>query len=88
MTVIEYKQVVNFLGVYITSKLTWNYHLEYILTKARKTYNFLKIVSRQSWGKATQILIHLATSLVRSKLSYAQEVFFSAPKYLLKKCKA
>ena len=39
-SVIEYKQVVKFLGVYLTSKLTWNYHLEYILTKARKTYNF------------------------------------------------
>ena len=31
--------------------------------------------------------MHLSTSLVRSKLSYAQEAFFSAPKYLLTKLK-
>ena len=51
------------------------------------------MVSKQSWAQDTNILKHLALSLVRSKLTYGQEVFFSAPKYLLKKmqsldCKA
>ena len=30
-------------------------------------------------------MLHLATALVRSKLTYGQEVYFSAPDYLLKK---
>ena len=83
--VIKYTQMVKFLGVYLTSKLTWNYHIEYILNKARKSLNFLKIVSKQYWGQDTKTLISLASSLVRSRLTYAQEVFFSAPSYLLKK---
>ena len=36
----------------------------------------------------TTSLIHLSTSLVRSKLSYAQAVFLSAPTYLLTKLKS
>ena len=90
---IQYKQSVKFLGVFLTCKLTWNVHLEHILTKARKSLNFLVIISKQHRGQDTTTLIHLATSLIRSQLSYAQEVFFSAPSYLLKKlqsvdCKA
>ena len=91
--ILEYKEVVKFLGVFLTSKLSWNIHFDYMLTKARKTINFLKIVSRLPWGMDTQNLVHLSMALVRSKLTYGQEVFFSAPKYLLQKiqsadCKA
>ena len=91
--IIEYTQVAKFLGVNFTTKLTWNFHIQHILTKARKGLNVLKIISRHPWGMDTECLLHLATALIRSKLSYAQEVFFSAPKYLLKKlesidCKA
>ena len=90
---LQYKQSVKFLGVYLSAKLSWNAHIEYILAKARKGLNFIKIISKQHWGQDTSTLIHLATSLVRSKLCYAQEIFFSAPNYLLKKiqsidCKA
>ena len=90
---IEYKRSVKFLGVFLTSKLTWNYHIEYLLNKARKSLNFLKLLSKQNWCQDTKTLIHLSTALIRSKLCYAHEAFFSAPKYLLKKlqsvdCKA
>ena len=51
------------------------------------------MVSGQHWGQDILALKHLSTALVRSKLCYAQEAFFSAPKYLLNKiqsidCKA
>ena len=74
-TVLEYKKSVKFLGVIFTCKLTWTLHIEHILTKARKGLNFIKIISKQPWGQNTDTLIHLATSLVRSRLTYAQEVF-------------
>lgn len=84
-TIIQYKESVKFLGIYLTSKLSWNPHISYILTKARKSLNFLKIVSKQPWGQDPYSLIHLSTSLIRSKLTYGHEIFFSAPKYLLQK---
>ena len=53
---------------------------------------FLKLFQNKN-GAKTQKLSCLAQSLVRSRLTYAQESFFSAPKHLLKKlqsvdCKA
>ena len=91
--ILEYKQNVKFLGVIFTSKMTWNLHFNYIITKAIKSINILKVISRLPWGRDTETLTHLATSIVRSKLTYGQEVYFSAPKYLLRKlesidCKA
>ena len=59
--------------------------MNFFFNKARKQLNFLKIVSTQSWCQDTKTLLHLSTSLVRSKLIYGQEVSFSAPNTLLKK---
>ena len=85
---LEYKSVVKFLGIFLTSKLTWHCHIEYLLNKARKSLNFIKVVSKQHWAQDVAVLKHLSLALIRSKLTYGQEVFFNAPKYLLKKLKS
>ena len=41
--------------------------------------------STKSWSQDTKTLLHLSISLVRSKMIYGQEVYFSAPNTLLKK---
>ena len=85
---LNYKQNTKFLGVYITTKLNWRLDIENVITKARKRLNFLKVVSTQSWCQDTKTLLHLSIALVRSKLIYGQEVYFSAPNTLLNNCKA
>ena len=80
---LNYKQNTKFWGV--TIKLSWRLHIENLITKARKRLNFLKIVSTQSCCQDTKTLLHLSISLVRSKLIYSQEVYFSAQNTLLKK---
>ena len=92
-SIIQYQQSVKFLGVILTPKLQWNLYINHILTKVRKSLNFLKVVIHQSWGQNTKILLYLSTALIRSKITYGQEVYFSAPNHLLKKlesidCKA
>ena len=82
---LQYKDKVKFLGVFFTRKLNWKVHIEHLISKARKRLNFLKIVTSQPWGQDTKTLIHLSISLIRSKLIYGQEVYFSAPKCLLNK---
>ena len=61
--------------------------------ESSKNLNLIKLISYQPWGQDPKMLIHLALSLVRSILSYGQEVYFSASKSLLKRlesldCKA
>ena len=80
-----YKQEVKFLGVYLTKKLNWNVHIQKLISSARRRVNLLKIISAQPWSQDTNTLIHLAISLIRSKLIYGQEVYFSASSTLLKK---
>ena len=70
--------------MYITTKLNWRLHIENVINKARKQLNFLKI-STQSWCQDTKTLLHLSISLIRSKLIYGHEVYFSTPNTLLKK---
>lgn len=72
---IQYKTSVKFLGVLLTSKLSWNTYIECI-NQARKKLNLLKIVNKQKWCQNTTVMIHLAKALVRSKLTYGQEVYF------------
>ena len=48
---LNYKQNIKFLGVYLTTKLNWRLHIENLINlmnKARKRLNFLKIVNTQS----------------------------------------
>ena len=65
--------------------VSWKLHIQKLISAARKRLNFLKIISFQPWSQDTKTLIHLAISLVRSKLIYGQEVYFSASKTLLNK---
>ena len=82
---LEYVREVKFLGVYLNVKLNWKKHIDYLLQKALKSYNLIKIISSKSWGQDIKTLVHLAVALVRSKLTYGQEIYFSAPKTYLKK---
>ena len=48
---LNYKQNIKFLGMYLTTKLNWRLHIENLINlmnKARKRLNFLKIVNTQS----------------------------------------
>ena len=69
----------------LTSKLNWTPHFTNIISKAQVALNLIKTISSQSWGKNIASLQTIALALVRSKLTYAQEVYFSAPKQALKK---
>jgi hypothetical protein len=81
--VLNYNQSVKFLGVFLSRNLSWKTHIDYILTESKKRLNFLKLISAQPWSQDTNTLLHLANALIRSKLAYGQEVYFSA-QYLLR----
>ena len=81
------------MGLTLTSKLNWRNHFSKCINKCRNNLNLLKVITAQKWGENTSTLRTLAIALIRSKLTYAQEIFFSTSKSELKKlqsldCKA
>ena len=82
---IEFTTQTKFLGVTLTSKLNWSLHFTNIISKVQVALNLMKIISFQSWGENIASLRTIALALVRSRLTYAQEAYFSAPKQALKK---
>ena len=83
--ILEYKQSIKFLGLTFTSKLSWSTHINIILEKARKNLNLIKILTKLPWGMDPQTLVHITTAIIRSSITYGQEIYFSAPKSSLKK---
>ena len=72
-----------FLGVIFDKKLTFLPHIKYLKLKCQKALNAFKILCSPEWGGDTNILLQLYSSMIRSKLDYACQVYGSAkPSYL------
>ena len=73
-----------FLGVIFSFNLHWKRHIEHIVQKAAKSLNFIKSIACQGWAREPRFLVHLVQTLVRSRLTYGMEAFYTIPTYLLK----
>ena len=76
---------VKFLGVTISNTLSWEAHIKNLIKKARKTKNLIKILLGQPWASSSKTLLHICKALVRSRLTYGQEAFYTAAPTLLKR---
>ena len=76
---------VKFLGVTISNNLTWEAHINNLIKKAKRTKNLIKILLGQPWASSSKTLLHICKALVRSRLTYGQEAFYTAAPTLLKK---
>jgi Reverse transcriptase (RNA-dependent DNA polymerase) len=74
-----------FLAVYFDSKLTWQKHIDYIITKAKRHVNLLRMLKGKSWGASKKNMLLIYKSLIRSKLDYGAELLYTASKSQLKK---
>ena len=45
----------------------------------QERHNLLRAVRRESWGQERKTLVHLTLSLVRSRLLFGSQAFFSLP---------
>ena len=75
-TILPSKQV-KFLGVTITTTLTWTSHLTNLQNKASRSVNLIKSLTRETWASPGS-LVQLTNALVRSRLTYGLEVFITA----------
>ena len=75
-----------YLGVVFDSRLTWKAHVAHLLSKTNSLWNLVKIIKRDACGlNHPKIIVQIVKALVRSRLSYGQEAFFSAAPTLLSK---
>jgi hypothetical protein len=63
------------LGIWISSNLTWNYHIDRICTKASQRIYFLKLLRRS--GAPTKDLITYYKTIVRPIIEYGCQVWSS-----------
>jgi ribonuclease HI/exonuclease III len=78
-TVITPSEEVKFLGVTLNQNLTWGTHIRSLQTKARRGVALIKALAGMTWV-TPQNLVHLTGALVRSRLTYGQEAFPTAPR--------
>ena len=83
-TVISPSKQVKFLGVIIDQSLTWGPHCTQLIAKARRGLNSLKLLSAQRWS-TPQSQLHIAQALIRSRLTYGKEVYFTTADSHLRK---
>jgi hypothetical protein len=60
-----------FLGIRFDSSLTFNFQIKYLQDSCLNRLNFLKVVSKRSFGLTTLTLNQLYISLIRSILEYS-----------------
>ena len=69
------------LGLYFSSDLSWNLHVEHIVCKASKILFFLRVLKRSGLGGSSLIQVYI--TCIRPVLEYACQVWnLNSPDYL------
>ena len=67
-----------FLGLEIDNGLTWTPHIKALKASCNKTLDLLKHLSHKSWGADRTSLLRLYIMLIKPKLDYGCEAYFTA----------
>jgi len=74
-----------FLGLIFDSQLTWKPHVEFLVGKCKTRINLMRNVSSQTWGASKKTLLTIYRALIRSRLEYGCQLFYTAAKTTLEK---
>ena len=75
---IKFEKEVKFLGLIFDHKLTWDAHINYIVTKCKTRLNLMRSVSGTHWGASKQTQLTIYRALIRSVIDYACSAYDSA----------
>ena len=76
--VIPISPQVKFLGVTYDCRLTWGPHITNVVDRTKKTFNLMRSVAGQSWGASKKALLTIYRALIRSRLDYGCEAYYTA----------
>jgi len=75
---IKFEKEVKFLGLIFDHKLTWDAHINYIVTKCKTRLNLLRSLSGTHWGASKQTQLTIYRTLIRSVIDYACAAYDTA----------
>ena len=76
---------VKYLGVMLDRTFSSKFHIEHLVQKTRKNLYLIKILKKENGITNLALLRTLFISLVRSRLTYGQGIFHSAPSAYLER---
>lgn len=82
---VKVEKSAKFLGVVFDQQLTWNNHINHVVSKCNKRLNLMRAVSGTSWGATHRALIAIYRALIRSVLDYGAAAYDSASASQLRK---
>ena len=74
-----------FLGVTYDQRLSWKPHISGVVDRTKSAYNLMRCVSGQSWGASNKALLAIYRALMRSRLDYGSQAFYTASKTQLQR---
>jgi len=77
-TTVKVEDSAKFIGVVFDRHLTWNKHINHIVTKCNKRLNLMRAVSGTKWGATHKSLITIYRTLIRPVLDYGAAAYDSA----------
>ena len=84
-TKIHTSKEVKYLGVIFDKIFSFDSHIKHLIQKTRKNLNLIKLMKKENGLNDINLMRNLVISLVRSRLTYGQEIFYSAPSTYLAK---
>ena len=83
---IPFKTQHKFLGLLLDGpRLTWDHHIQYLVTSSLKRLNIMKSLAGVKWGADRRTLLHFYCTYIRSRLDYGCEVYGAASPSILQK---
>ena len=76
--VLTYKNNHRFLGMIFDSKLTWQLHIENIVTRSKRKLNILRALTGTKWGSSSKSLLIVYRAIIRSIFDYGCQAYNSA----------
>ena len=81
---LKYKTECKFLGITFDEKMTFEKHIDDVVTRAQKRLNLLKAIRGQNWGASPQTILYTYRTYVRPLLEYGCILYSNDDKILKK----